>query len=277
VNLRRAALTLPTFSQWRLNQQHLSRLESDLLIAHVTKMSRAQILARPEQQLDKAQALKLDQLSLALCDGTPLAYVLGEKEFFGLSLRVNSSVLVPRPETELLVEKALQQLNPADKVLDAGTGSGAIAIALATNTLKLQVAASDNSKEALTIAAENAQRHDVAIDFYLSDWFKSLPDTRWNVIVSNPPYIAPNDPHLDALTAEPTAALIAQDNGLADLLTIIEESPKFLQSGGWLMLEHGYDQATAVRSAMLKRGFSEVESVTDLGEIERVTQGCYCE
>ena len=114
MSLGRAALTLPTFNQWRLKQQHLSRLESDLLIAHVTKMSRVQILAHPEQPLDKAQTLKLDQLSLALCDGTPLAYVLGEKEFFGLSLRVNSSVLY-RPETELLVETALQRLNPATR------------------------------------------------------------------------------------------------------------------------------------------------------------------
>lgn len=277
MSLGRAALTLPTFNQWRLNQQHLSRLESDLLIAHVTKMSRVQVLAHPEQPLDKAQTLKLDQLSLALCDGTPLAYVLGEKEFFGLSLRVNSSVLVPRPETELLVELALQRLNPSDRVLDVGTGSGAIAVALAASPLQLLVDASDNSQSALAVAKENAQLHKVAINFHLSDWFNNLPVAQWHTIVSNPPYIAPNDPHLDALTAEPATALIAEDNGLADLLTIIEESPRFLQPGGWLLLEHGYDQATAIRSAMFKRGFSKVESFTDLASIERVTQGCYCE
>ncbi|MEC7970233.1 MAG: HemK family protein methyltransferase, partial [Pseudomonadota bacterium] len=152
-------MTLPTFNQWRLKQQHLSRLESDLLIAHVTKMSRVQILAHPERPLDKAQTLKLDQLSLALCDGTPLAYVLGEKEFFGLSLRVNSSVLVPRPETELLVELALQRLNPSDRVLDVGTGSGAIAVALAASPLQLLVDASDNSQSALAVAEENARLH----------------------------------------------------------------------------------------------------------------------
>ena len=275
--LERARVSTMSFSQWRNSQQKLSRLECDLLIAHVTQMSRAQILARPEQSLSRDQLLQLDSFSTALESDTPLAYVLGEKEFFGLLLQVNAAVLVPRPETELLVELALQRLEPGHSVLDAGTGSGAIAIALAHSCQELTVVACDNSEDALGVAAENARRHKTQIDFYRSDWFEQLPSTRWDVVVSNPPYIAANDPHLVSLKAEPSSALIADDDGMADLNTLIEQSPNFLNAGGWLMVEHGYDQAESVRAAMSKRGFKEVQSATDLGGIERVTQGRYCE
>ena len=275
--LERARVSTMSFSQWRNSQQKLSRLECDLLIAHVTQMSRAQILARPEQSLSRDQLLQLDSFSTALESDTPLAYVLGEKEFFGLLLQVNAAVLVPRPETELLVELALQRLEPGHSVLDAGTGSGAIAIALAHSCQELTVVACDNSEDALGVAAENARRHKTQIDFYRSDWFEQLPTTRWDVVVSNPPYIAANDPHLVSLKAEPSSALIADDDGMADLNTLIEQSPNFLNAGGWLMVEHGYDQAESVRAAMIKRGFREVRSATDLGGIERVTQGRYCE
>jgi release factor glutamine methyltransferase len=275
--LERARVSTMSFSQWRNSQQKLSRLECDLLIAHVTQMSRAQILARPEQSLSRDQLLQLDSFSTALESDTPLAYVLGEKEFFGLLLQVNAAVLVPRPETELLVELALQRLEPGHSVLDAGTGSGAIAIALAHSCQELTVVACDNSEDALGVAAENARRHKTQIDFYRSDWFEQLPSTRWDVVVSNPPYIAANDPHLVSLKAEPSSALIADDDGMADLNTLIEQSPNFLNAGGWLMVEHGYDQAESVRAAMIKRGFKEVHSATDLGGIERVTQGRYCE
>lgn len=275
--LERARVSTMSFSQWRNSQQKLSRLECDLLIAHVTQMSRAQILARPEQSLSRDQLLQLDSFSTALESDTPLAYVLGEKEFFGLLLQVNAAVLVPRPETELLVELALQRLEPGHSVLDAGTGSGAIAIALAHSCQELTVVACDNSEDALGVAAENARRHKTQIDFYRSDWFEQLPSTRWDVVVSNPPYIAANDPHLVSLKAEPSSALIADDDGMADLNTLIEQSPNFLNAGGWLMVEHGYDQAESVRAAMIKRGFREVHSATDLGGIERVTQGRYCE
>jgi release factor glutamine methyltransferase len=275
--LERARVSTMSFSQWRNSQQKLSRLECDLLIAHVTQMSRAQILARPEQSLSRDQLLQLDGFRIALESDTPLAYVLGEKEFFGLLLQVNATVLVPRPETELLVELALQRLEPGHSVLDAGTGSGAIAIALAHSCQELTVVACDNSEDALGVAAENAQRHNAQIDFYRSDWFEQLPSTRWDVIVSNPPYVAANDPHLVSLKAEPSRALIADDDGMADLNALIEQSPNFLNAGGWLMVEHGYDQAESVRAAMIKRGFREVHSATDLGGIERVTQGRYCE
>jgi release factor glutamine methyltransferase len=275
--LERARVSTMSFSQWRNSQQKLSRLECDLLIAHVTQMSRAQILARPEQSLSRDQLLQLDGFRIALESDTPLAYVLGEKEFFGLLLQVNAAVLVPRPETELLVELALQRLEPGHSVLDAGTGSGAIAIALAHSCQELTVVACDNSEDALGVAAENARRHKTQIDFYRSDWFEQLPSTRWDVVVSNPPYIAANDPHLVSLKAEPSSALIADDDGMADLNTLIEQSPNFLNAGGWLMVEHGYDQAESVRAAMIKRGFREVHSATDLGGIERVTQGRYCE
>lgn len=275
--LEHARVSTMSFSQWRNSQQKLSRLECDLLIAHVTQMSRAQILARPEQSLSRDQLLQLDSFSTALESDTPLAYVLGEKEFFGLLLQVNAAVLVPRPETELLVELALQRLEPGHSVLDAGTGSGAIAIALAHSCQALTVVACDNSEDALGVAAGNAQQHNAQIDFYRSNWFEQLPTTRWDVIVSNPPYIAANDPHLVSLKAEPSSALIADDDGMADLNTLIEQSPNFLNAGGWLMVEHGYDQAESVRAAMIKRGFKEVHSATDLGGIERVTQGRYCE
>lgn len=267
-----AASTL-TFHQWRHAQVRLSRLECDLLLAHVMQMSRPQILARPEQTLDERQLSHLQRLSQQLVEGTPLAYILGEKEFFGLSMTVNPAVLVPRPETELLVEVALQLLRPGDRVLDAGTGSGAIAVALANSQPQLHVDASDRSASALEVGQANAQRHNVAINFIQSDWFTGLTGSRWDMIVSNPPYIAANDPHLAALHAEPAGALVADDNGFADLFELIAGAPAFLNSGGWLLLEHGYNQAAQVRTALLERGFTDVCSFTDLGNIERVSQG----
>ena len=268
-----ATAATPTFHQWRNTQVSLSRLECDLLLAHVMQMSRSQILARPEQTLDERQLSRLQRLSQQLVEGTPLAYILGEREFYGLSMLVNPAVLVPRPETELLVDVALQRLRPGDRVLDAGTGSGAIAVALANSQPRVDVDASDLSDSALKVGKANARRHNVAVNFLQSDWFENLTGSCWDIIVSNPPYIAASDPHLAALHAEPAEALIADDDGFADLSELIANSPACLNTGGWLMLEHGYNQAVPVREAMLARGFTDVCSFTDLGNIERVSQG----
>jgi len=263
----------PTFDEWRRGKAGLTRLECDLLLSHVTHMSRSQIVARANRRLNCAQLSQLETLGRALSEGTPLAYLLGEKEFFGLSFGVNPAVLVPRPETELLVELAIERIEPGTQLLDAGTGSGAIAVAIARAQPKIQIDACDTSTSALNVARANAQKHRVQINFYESNWFAHFHDHKWHMIVSNPPYIAAEDPHLAALAAEPRLALVAANNGLAALTQLIEQSPNFLHQPGWLLLEHGYDQAASVRRLMTHRGFVEVKSMTDLGGIERVTMG----
>ena len=263
----------PTFDEWRRGKAGLTRLECDLLLSHVTHMSRSQIVARANRRLNCAQLSQLETLGRALSEGTPLAYLLGEKEFFGLSFDVNPAVLVPRPETELLVELAIERIEPGTQLLDAGTGSGAIAVAIARAQPNIQIDACDTSTSALNVARANAQKHRVQINFYESNWFAHFHDHKWHMIVSNPPYIAAEDPHLAALAAEPQLALVAANKGLAALTQLIEQSPNFLNQPGWLLLEHGYDQAASVRRLMTHRGFVEVKSMTDLGGIERVTMG----
>ena len=267
----------PTFDEWRRNKEALSRLECDLLLSHVTNMSRTQIVTYPDQRLNRAQLNELEALGRALSEGTPLAYLLGEKEFFGLAFEVSPAVLVPRPETELLVELALARMDDNTRLLDAGTGSGAVAVAIAHTQPNAQIDACDKSVQALEVARANARTHRVQINFYQSDWFAQLLDDKWHMIVSNPPYIAAGDSHLAALTAEPPIALVAENRGLAALAHIVEKSPRFLHNAGWLLLEHGHDQASSVRRLMTNRGFSEVKSIVDLGNVERVTLGQWYE
>ena len=263
----------PTFEEWRRSKEVLTRLECDLLLSHVTDMSRTQIVTYSNQRLNCAQLVQLEALGHALSEGTPLAYLLGEKEFFGLSFNVSPAVLVPRPETELLVELALARIDENTRLLDAGTGSGAVAVAIAHAQPNTQIDACDKSAQALEVARANARKHRVQVNFYQSDWFAQFKGHKWHMIVSNPPYIAAGDSHLAALTAEPQIALVAENRGLGALAHIIEQSPNFLHKPGWLLLEHGHDQASSVRDLMTNRGFAEVKSMVDLGKIERVTLG----
>ena len=208
-------------------------------------------------------------------EGEPAAYLLGEKEFFGLSLRVTPDTLIPRPDTETLVHWALEHL-PTDqprRVLDLGTGSGAIALALAHERPQADVTAVDASAGALQVALDNATALGLRLRGRLGSWFAPVAGERFDLIVSNPPYIAEGDPHMTALRFEPESALTAGPDGLDDLRHIIEQAPRHLVPGGWLLLEHGFDQANAVMQLLQNRGFTEVSTRFDLGPQARCTGG----
>jgi release factor glutamine methyltransferase len=268
-----AGQTLTT-GQWIKLQDALPRLDCELTLCHVLEVNRASILARPERPLSAGELTEIDRWAKALRNDVPFAYLAGEQEFWGLSLCVTSDVLVPRPETELLVESALSLLQKNANILDLGTGSGAIALAIASERPDAKVTGTDISAEALLIAKQNAEKLDIAVTFQTSQWFANLSGS-WQVIVSNPPYIDPADPHLEQLHAEPIQALVADEKGLADLRQIISAAPTYLDNGGWLLLEHGYDQAQQVRLLLEQSGFQAVTSYRDLANIERVSLGQY--
>jgi release factor glutamine methyltransferase len=205
--------------------------------------------------------------------GEPLAYLLGEKEFYGRMFAVSPAVLIPRPETELLVEIVLALGLPDEAhVVDLGAGSGCIAITLALERAVWRITASDLSQQAIGIARGNAEKWQVHnVQFRHGSWFSAVPDQRFDLIVSNPPYVAVGDPHLDALRFEPVPALVAEGNGLACLQAIIEGAPSHLVPGGFLVLEHGHDQADAVRDLLTTHGWCDVRTQADFASIERVT------
>jgi len=207
--------------------------------------------------------------------GEPVAYLLGEKEFFGLPLQVDARVLVPRPDTETLVNWALELLpdGRAARVLDLGTGSGAIALAVSSNRPMASVDAVDASEDALHVARANAARLGLPVRFFAGDWFGGAPDGRYELVLSNPPYIAEGDRHLDALRHEPLSALTSGPDGLDDLRAIVAGAPARLCDGGWLLLEHGWDQADAVRGLLSAAGLEEVQSRTDFGGNQRCSGG----
>ncbi len=258
----------------------LERLDAQLLLLHALGKpgaDRAWLLTHDTTPLSGEAAQYFHTLSLRRAAGEPLAYLVGSKEFFGLELQVDGRVLVPRPDTETLVEWALQCLAAADmpagaKVLDLGTGSGAIARALKKTRPALDVTAVDASSGALAVASANAQQHQLPVHFLLSNWFQNV-NGRFHLIVSNPPYVADADPHLPALRHEPVQALTAGKDGLSDLRRIIEQAPAHLQPQGWLLLEHGYDQARAVCALLEQRGFAQVQSRADLAGIPRCSGG----
>ncbi|RZJ05882.1 MAG: peptide chain release factor N(5)-glutamine methyltransferase, partial [Rubrivivax sp.] len=207
--------------------------------------------------------------------GEPLAYIVGHKEFFGLELAVDPRVLVPRPDTEVLVEWALEVLptQAAARVVDLGTGSGAIALAIKAACPHVKVTAVDFSAEALVVARSNGERLDLAVDWHRGSWFAPLPGQRFELVVSNPPYIAGDDPHLPALRHEPLSALTPGGDGMADLRSLIDAAPQHLVPRGWLLLEHGWDQADAVAQHLDARGFADVTLRRDLAGRPRASGG----
>lgn len=272
-----------TISAWQ-KQSPLDALETRILLSHVTGLSRMQLITHDEQALTPEQMEALEQLAQRRLQGEPIAYLTGQREFYGLMLRVTPDVLIPRPETELLVELALARLPIGGRVLDMGTGSGAIAMAIAHERPDADVTALDVSPAALAIAAENAARHAVQrktpVKFLESDWYGALniqskQQLSFDVIVSNPPYIVAGDTHLSQgdLRFEPVDALTDHGDGLSALRTLVTGAPAHLHAGGWLLMEHGYDQANAVRELLKLQGFSEVQSWRDLAGIERVSGG----
>lgn len=254
------------------------KVEAEWILCHVLSVDRGWlwIHARdplPQEQLQAAEAL-LERRRL----GEPLAYVLGHWGFWDFDLHVTPAVLVPRAETELLVECVLRHLPVGSdaRVLDLGTGSGAVALAIARERPRVQVCATDASEAALQVARLNAQRlHMPQVQFRCGDWFLACPNQCFNVVVANPPYIAEDDPHLEQgdLPYEPRAALVSGDRGLNAIETIVRDAPRHLVADGMLALEHGYQQAAAVRGLMEQVGFRHVRSARDLAGHERVTLG----
>lgn len=254
----------------------LDRLDAQLLLLHVLGRpggDRGWLIAHDGDALPPAQQERFLALCVRRAAGEPLAYLSGEKEFFGLPLQVDARVLVPRPDTETLVEWALELLRgrPAPRVIDLGTGSGAIALAIRSAQPDAQVEAVDRSAEALAVAAANASRLGLPVQFRQADWLEGAG--LYDLIVSNPPYIPDEDPHLPALRHEPRQALAAGPDGLDDLRAIAAAAPAHLAPGGWLLLEHGWDQAQAVRRLLADAGLRALSSRNDLAGIARCSGG----
>ena len=260
-------------------QSGIGRLDAQLLLLHAlgrSQSDRAWLIAHDDAVPSESATLAFHALCQRRQQGEPLAYLVGSKPFFGLDLLVDKRVLVPRPDTETLVEWALEcaiTLGESLSVLDMGTGSGAIALALKHAKPDWQVTALDASADALAVAKNNAKRLNLNVNFLQSSWFEALSNEKFNIIVSNPPYIVEGDWHMAALAHEPKQALTSGADGLDDIRHIITESPRFLTAGGWLLLEHGYDQAAAVRDLLAQRGFAQVQSQQDLAGMERCSGG----
>jgi release factor glutamine methyltransferase len=256
----------------------VDRLDAHLLLARLLDQPRTWLIAHDDAAVPAAQAARFLQQTAERARGVPLAYLLGEREFHGLLLRVTPDVLVPRPDTEVLVDWALELLADRDcrtppTVADLGTGSGAIALALKQAHGAAQVCAVERSPAALAVAHANGERLGLPVEWLQGDWFSPLTGRRFDLIVSNPPYIDGTDAHLAALHAEPLAALTPGPDGLADLRVLARNAPHHLQPGGWLLLEHGHDQGAAVRSLLQDAGLARVQTRRDLGGQERCTAG----
>ncbi len=251
--------------------------DADCLLCHVLGVSRTWLRTWPERALTDPQWLQLQSLAARRQRGEPVAHLLGVREFWSLPLRVNSSTLIPRPDTEVLVEEALGCLQGrvTPRAVDLGTGTGAIALALKSERPDLQMWAVERSPEAFSLAQDNATRLALTLELRLGSWFEPLADEQFDLIVSNPPYIDAADPHLEQgdVRFEPRSALVAEEQGLADLRHVIEYAPHHLLANGWLLLEHGWQQAAAVQALLSQRGFDHITTRRDYGDQERVTLG----
>ena len=287
-----------TYQQWladavqalnQVNPTENGKVDALVLLQHATGKSRTQILAFDETEIDEKVRLKLTALLDRRLKGEPIAYILGEKEFWSLPLNVSKGTLIPRPDTEILVEKALQialeklQENPPYfRILDLGTGTGAIALALASELssicqkqqISLEIIGVDLIPDVVALAQSNAERNKLNVQFLQSRWFENITG-QFDLIVSNPPYIDAQDEHLSQgdVRFEPLSALVANDAGYADLRHIIELAPSYLNSNGALLLEHGWQQGGKVRSIFQENHWEMVETVRDYGDNERVTLG----
>ena len=287
-----------TYQQWladavqalnQINPTENSKVDALVLLQHATGKSRTQILAFDETEIDEKVRLKLTALLDRRLKGEPIAYILGEKEFWSLPLNVSEGTLIPRPDTEILVEKAFQialeklEENPLHfRILDLGTGTGAIALALASElslicqkkAIQLDVIGVDLMPEVVKLAQSNAEKNQLDVQFLQSRWFEHV-EGQFDIIVSNPPYIDETDEHLSQgdVRFEPRSALVAGENGLADLRHIIEQSPRYLKDSGYLLLEHGWKQGEEVRSIFWQNHWQGVATIRDYGDNERVTLG----
>ena len=254
----------------------LERLDAQLLFSHVLARPRSWLLAHGDDALSAVQHDQLMPLIERRVAGEPLAYLVGEKAFHGLVLQVDSRVLVPRPDTEVLVDWAIELLHDRPRphnVIDLGTGSGAIALAVCHACPNAAMTATDLSTDALAVAGANAQRLGLAVSFRSGAWWAAVAGLQFDLALGNPPYIAGADPHLDALEHEPRLALTPGGDGMAALHEIIDSAPPHLRPGAWLLLEHGWDQAVAVVARLQGRGFTEIHTRHDLGGQARCTGG----
>ena len=256
--------------------QGLARLDAQLLLALAVQQERSWLIAHDDAPLSDAQQQAFDGTARRRARGEPLAYLSGEREFRGLNLRITPAVLVPRPETEMLVDWALERLAAltevgTPEVVDLGTGSGAIAIALRHANVQACLTATDLSPAALEVARANSQRLGTPLRLRAGSWWHAVAGERFHLAVSNPPYIAGDDPHLAALTHEPRQALTPEGDGLAALHTLIDGAAPHLQANAWLLLEHGHDQADAVQRRLRERGFTDIETRNDLSALPRCT------
>ncbi len=258
--------------------RRIDRLDAEWLLLHVLQQPRSWLFAHRDDPLHEDMARTFDALVERRALGEPVAYLTGRRGFWSLELEVDEAVLIPRPETELLVELALQRIAPGRpaRAADLGTGSGAIALAIAHDRPQAEVLAVDASRDALVVAQRNAQRLGLAnVAFRHGDWFAPLAGARFDVIAANPPYVAEGDPHLlqGDLRFEPAPALASGVDGLDAIRSIVREAPAHLRPGGWLLLEHGLEQGSAVRALLHAAGFAEVATHRDLEHRDRVTLG----
>ncbi len=254
-----------------------SRADADALLCHLLDCRRSYLMTWPEHELDAAQQATLAGWLARRLNGEPIAHLIGEREFWSLPLKVSPATLIPRPDTEVLVEQALARLPGGPcALLDLGTGTGAIALALKSERPDADVWAVDRMPAAAALARTNSAALGLPIEVRDGSWFAPLSDApRFAMIVSNPPYIDGTDPHLHEgdVRFEPRSALVAEEQGLADIRLIVTQAPAHLVPGGWLLLEHGWDQGEAVRQLLLQQGYVQVETVRDYGDNERVTLG----
>jgi release factor glutamine methyltransferase len=251
----------------------VDRLDAQLLLGHLLRKPRAWLLAHDDEAMVPGVASDWSARLARRAAGEPLAYVLGEWTFRGLALNVSPAVLVPRPETELLVDWALECLAiaPSCEVLDLGTGSGAIALSIAAAQPQARVLATDSDADALAVAQTNAKKLRLPVEFAQGDWWAAVPHRQFGLVVSNPPYVALGDPHLAALSREPPGALTSTGQGLDALRRIVAGAPPHLLPGAWLLVEHGHDQAAAVRALLAARGFADPQTRADLAQLARCT------
>lgn len=258
-----------------LSKREAYKLEADALLAFVLKLNKAFLVAHDTDELTSDAIAQYKEGIARLQKGEPFAYLIGQKEFYGINFKVSPDTLIPRPDTELIVDLTLDYINKYayKSVLDLGTGTGAIIISICKNCKLTRAVALDKSSKALEIAKENGKENKVNIEFLQSDWFSALNNDTFDVIVSNPPYIKADDEHLKALTYEPISALVSEDNGLLDIKKIVRDAKIHLNKNGLLLIEHGYDQGKNVREIFISCGFCQVATIKDLHDCDRVTLG----
>ena len=253
-----------------------SKLDAELLLADTLGKNRTWLKTWPEKELSQQELDSFEAFIMRRKAGEPVAYLLGKQDFWTFTLKVTPATLIPRPETEHLVEFALSNIPTSEsfQVIDLGTGTGAIALAIASERPQATVIGLDISEQALSVAEHNRQQLNISnVDFQQGHWLRTWPDQKLDMIVSNQPYIDADDEHLKDLTFEPIGALVAGDNGLADIVEITEQAQQHLKPSGWLIFEHGFEQGRAVRDIMHQHGFTDVKTLADYAGLERVTAG----